>query len=162
MVSRNARYRASNLPLSSIFPNVTQALACQGLYFSLFVAPALSGPLRVGDDIDPLRIRRRLGAVVIVPVPPLVRRRLRVTLRRVLPGLLTAERRHVEIAPGGSHRLITAIVDEVSAEHSLAIVEEHVVAVPLVDAEVHIEAVRDGVPRHLPSHPRFQTRDVGL
>src|SRR2546430_6393191 len=38
----------------------------------------------------------RFGVVVIVPVPPLVRWRLGVTLWRVLPSFLTAERRDVE------------------------------------------------------------------
>src|SRR5262245_47855840 len=50
--------------------------------------------------LDPLRVRRRVGVVVVVPVPPLVWRALGVTLRRVLPGLLTAERRDIEVAPG--------------------------------------------------------------
>ena len=35
--------------------------------------------------LDPLRVRRGLGVVVVVPVPPLVRRGLGVTLWRVLP-----------------------------------------------------------------------------
>ena len=35
-------------------------------------------------------------------------------------------------------------------------------AVPLVHAEVGVEAVGDGVPRHLPAHPRLQSLDVGL
>ena len=30
------------------------------------------------------------------------------------------------------------------------------------DAEVRVEAVGDGVPRHLPAHPRLQARDVRL
>ena len=103
------------------------------------------------------------GAVwVAVPVPPLVRRGLRVTLRRVFPSFLTPERRDVEIAPSGPHRLVAAVVDEVGAEHSLAVAEEHVVAVPLIHAEVGVEAVGDRVPGHLPAHPRLQARDVCL
>ena len=35
-------------------------------------------------------------------------------------------------------------------------------AVPLVHAEVGVEAVRYGVPRHLPAHPRLQALDVRL
>src|SRR6267143_320692 len=112
--------------------------------------------------LDPLRVRRGLGLVVVVPVPPLVRRGLGVTLWRVLPGLLTTERRHIEVAPGGSHRLVAAAVDEVCAEHPLAVADECIVAVPLVDAEVQIEAVGDGVPRHLPAHACLQARDVRL
>ena len=60
------------------------------------------------------------------------------------------------------HRLVAAAVDEVGAEHALAVAEEHVVAVPFVDAEVGVEAVRHGVPGHLPAHPRLQARDVRL
>src|SRR5579859_2513782 len=48
--------------------------------------------------LDPLRVRRGLGLVVVVPVPPLVRRVLGVPLWRDLPSLLTAERRNVEVA----------------------------------------------------------------
>src|SRR5277367_3016723 len=75
--------------------------------------------------LDPLRVRRGLGAVIVVPVPPLVRQGLGVTLRRVLPSLLTAERCDVEIAPGGPHRLVAAAINEVGAEHPLAVAEEH-------------------------------------
>src|SRR5215813_2066397 len=112
--------------------------------------------------LDPLRVRRCLGVVVVVPVPPFVRRGLGVTLWRVLPLFLTAERRDVEIAPGGPHGLVAAAVDEVCAEHPLAVVEEDIVAVPFIDAEVRVEAVSDGVPRHLPAHPRLQARNVRL
>src|SRR5260370_28336690 len=129
--------------------------------FRLCVALSEGGFSSVGH-LDPLRIRRGLGVVVVVPVPPLVCRGLGVTLWRVLPGLLTAERRHIEVAPGGSHRLVAAAVDEVCAEHPLAVADECIVAVPLVDAEVHIEAVGDGVPGHLPAHPRLQARAVRL
>src|SRR5258708_37955492 len=97
-----------------------------------------------------------------MPVPPLVRRGLGVTLWRVLPSLLTAERREVEVAPGGSHRLVAAAVDEVCAEHLVAVADECIVAVPLVYAKVHVEAVGHGVPRHLPAHSRLQARDVRL
>src|SRR5262249_58481066 len=91
--------------------------------FRLFVAPSQGGSLRVGYDVDPLRVRRGLRVVVVVPVPPLVRRGLGVTLWRVLPSLLTAERRDVEVAPDGPHRPVAPGVDKVSAEHPLALPE---------------------------------------
>src|SRR6266568_5185357 len=53
-------------------------------------------------------------------------------------------------------------VDEVCAEHLVAVADECIVAVPLVDAEVDVEAVCDGVPGHLPAHSRLQARDVRL
>src|SRR5579863_9798786 len=80
----------------------------------LCVAFSKRGFPRIGD-LDPLRVRRGLGVVVVVPVPPLVRRGLGVTLWRVLPSLLTAERRDIEVAPGAPHRLVAAVVDEVGA-----------------------------------------------
>src|SRR5918992_3428391 len=129
--------------------------------FRLCVALSECGFSSVGH-LDPLRVRRGLGVIVVVPVPPLVRRGLRVTLRRVLPSLLTAERRDIEVAPGAPHRLVAAAVDEISAEHSVAIADECIVAVPLVHAEVAVEAVPDGVPRDLPAHARLQARDVRL
>src|SRR5262249_31118506 len=70
--------------------------------FCLFVPPSRGSFLRVSYDIDPLRVRRGLGVVVVVPVPPLVRRSLGVTLWRVLPRLLTPERCDIEVAPDGS------------------------------------------------------------
>src|SRR5690349_16848146 len=107
--------------------------------------------------LDPLRIRRVLCVIVVVPVPPFVRRSLRVTRRRILPNLLTTERREIEVTPDGPHRFVAAIIDEVGAEHLIVIVaDEHVVAVPLVYAEVGVEAVCDGVPRHLPLHSCLQ------
>src|SRR5258708_603469 len=111
----------------------------------LCVALSEGGFSTVGH-LDPLRVRRGLGVVVVVPVPPLVRRGLRVTLWGVLPSLLTAERREVEVAPDGPHRLVAAVVDEVCAEHPPAVAEERVVAVPLIDSEVRVEAAGDGVP----------------
>jgi hypothetical protein len=74
--------------------------------------------------------------VTVVPVPPFVRSALRVALRRILPNFLAAERRHVEVAPNAPHRLVAAAIDEVGAEPLIAIADESVVAVPLVDAEV--------------------------
>src|SRR5580700_800771 len=124
-------------------------MTCQGtaslLRFLLRLQPSQSRSLRVGDDIDPLRVWRRLRVVVIVPVPPLVRRSLRVTRRRVLPCFLPSQSRHVEVAPRTPQRLVPAAVDEVSAEHFLSVANERVRPVPLIHAEVFIEAVRDGV-----------------
>src|SRR4249919_908447 len=82
--------------------------------------------------LDPLLVGRSIGNVTLIPAPPLVRSLLGVALRRVLPRLLTPERRHVEIAPNGAHRLVAAAVDEVGAEHALAIADERVVVVPLI------------------------------
>src|SRR5580658_1657047 len=99
-----------------------------------------------------------------MPPPPLVPFRLRIPFRRVLPVLLPSHRRHVQVAPYAAHRLIAAIVDEVRAiDLVLIVAEEHVVSVPLVDTEVLIEIVRDGVPGNLlPAHPLLQTREVLL
>src|SRR5579872_5626289 len=97
-----------------------------------------------------------------MPVPPLVRWRLRIPLGRVLPRLLAAERREVEVAPDGAHRFITAVVDEVRAEDLVSVAEEHVVAVPFIDAEVFVEAVGDRVPGNVPAHALFESRDVRL
>src|SRR5213082_3616609 len=98
----------------------------------------------------------------VVPDPPLVRRGLWITLRRVLPLLLAPERSDIEVVPGIPHLLVAAVVDEVGAEHAVAVADERVRAVPLVHAEVGVEAIRDGVPRHLPAHSRLQARDVRL
>src|SRR5829696_3249737 len=92
------------------------------------------------------RARSRAFTVGIVVVPPLVGRRLRVPGRRVLPLLLPAERRQVEVGPGAPHRLVTAAVDEVGAENPVVLADERVRAVPFVDAEVLVEVVSDRVP----------------
>src|SRR5438105_15799592 len=98
----------------------------------------------------------------VVPDPPLVRRGLGITLRRVLPLLLAPERSDVEVVPGVSHLLVAAVVDEVGSEHVIAVADERVRAVPLVHAEILVEVVRYGVPRHLPAHARLHTHDVLL
>src|SRR4029077_20581392 len=99
----------------------------------------------------------------VVPDPPLVRRRLGVAFRRILPFLLAPERSDIEVVPCAPHLLVTAVVDEVSAEHAVAVADERVRAVPLVYAEVGVELVRQRVPRdQLPAHPRFQALDVRL
>src|SRR3954454_11822735 len=76
---------------------------------------------------------RRLLLVLVVPVPPHVRRGLGIALGRVLPLLLTTERGHVQVAPGAAQRLVAAVVDEVGAEHvAVVITDERIRAVPLV------------------------------
>src|SRR5882757_2706788 len=92
-------------------------------------------------------------AVFVVPVPPFVRRALRVAGWRVLPRLLTPQCRHVEKTPGIDERLVTAIVDEVRAEDPVTVPDERVGAVPFVHTEVDVEPVGDGVPRDVPAHP---------
>src|SRR6185503_6189243 len=105
------------------------------------------------------------GAVVVLVVaaPPLVRLGLRVALRRVLPLLLAAERGQVEIRPRRPHRLVAAVVDEVGAEDLVAVADERVGAVPLVDAEVLVEVVGESVPGNvLPAHLGLHALDVLL
>src|SRR4051812_575742 len=80
--------------------------------------------------------------VLVVQVPPLVGRRLRVALRRVLPLLLASERGDVEVAPRAAHVLVTAVVYEIGTEDPVAVAKKSVRAVPLVHAEVGVEAVR--------------------
>src|SRR5260370_7888773 len=79
---------------------------------------------------DPFGVGRGAGNVTVVPVPPLVRPVLGVALRRVLPLLLTPERRHVEVAPNGAHPLVAAPAHEVRAEHTFALACEPVLALP--------------------------------
>src|SRR5215204_4662602 len=93
------------------------------------------GGLSSVRHLDPLRIRRGVRDVFVVPVPPFVAWGLRVAFWRVLPLLLSPERRHVEVAPDGAHRLVAAAVDEVGAEHPLAVADESVVAMPFIHAE---------------------------
>src|ERR1051326_175951 len=128
----------------------------------LFLASSDGGSLRVSYDINPLRVRRGLSTVVVMPVPPFVRLCLGVAFWRVLPTLLAAEGGDIEIAPDCSHRLIAAAVNEIGAEHPFAVTEEYVMAVPFIDTEVLVEAVGHGVPGHLPAHALLQARDVRL
>src|SRR5215213_4282204 len=97
-----------------------------------------------------------------MPVPPFVRRRLRITLRRVFPLLLPPERSYVEVVPSVPHLLIAAIIDEVGSKNPLAVADECIRAVPLVHAKVFVEAVCNGVPRHLPPHRCLHALDVRL
>src|SRR6185437_16110970 len=107
---------------------------------------------------------RSLGRVVhVVVVPPLVRRCLRVALRRVLPCLLAAESGDVEVVPGVAHLLVAAVVDEVGPEDPVALADEGVGAVPLVDVEVFVEVVGDRVPGDVvPPVALLQAPDLGL
>src|SRR5467141_1684848 len=86
------------------------------------------GGLSCVRHFDPFGVGRGAGDVTVVPVPPLVRPVLGVALRRVLPLLLTPERRHVEVAPNGAHRLVAAAVDEVGTKDAIAVADECVVA----------------------------------
>jgi NAD(P)-dependent dehydrogenase (short-subunit alcohol dehydrogenase family) len=126
------------------------------------------GAQRGGKRRDPSSFRltvvaqvRSCGlAVRIVVVPPLVGRSLRIALGRVLPLLLTAERRDVEVTPGCPHRLVAPIVDEVGAEYPLAVTEEGIGAVPLVHAEVGVEAIGKRVPGDVPAHALLQALEA--
>src|SRR5205807_1055079 len=135
-------------------------LSCSSLQYSSDVAALRGGPggleLHQAGSIF-------IGRVwFVVPDPPLVGRSLGVALRRILPFLLASERSNVEVVPSVSHLLIAAVVDEVGAEHAVAIADERVRAVPLVHTEVFVEVIRYGVPRHFPIHPRFHALDVFL
>src|SRR3954454_12068244 len=94
-------------------------------------------------DLDPLLVGRSTLRVAVVPIPPFVGRRLRIALRRIFPDLLPAERRDVEVVPGPAHLLVAAVVDEIGAEHAVAVTVEHVRSVPFVDAEVGVKTVGD-------------------
>src|SRR5437870_13748664 len=99
----------------------------------------------------------------VVPDPPLVRRGLWITLRRVLPLLLAPERSDIEEVLGVSHLLVAAVVDEVGSEQAVAVADERVRAMPLVHAEVGVGLVRHGVRgAKIQSHPRLQALDVRL
>src|SRR5580700_10567337 len=76
------------------------------LSFFLLCRALSCGFLRIGDYVDPLRIRCCLVLIVVVPVPPLVRRGPGITLRRVFPSLLTTECCDIEVAPERPQRLV--------------------------------------------------------
>src|ERR1700686_2630510 len=99
------------------------------------------GGLSCVRHFDPFGVGGCAGNVTVVPVPPLVRPVLGIALRRVLPLLLTAERRHVEVAPDGAHRLVAAAADEIGAEHAFAVADERIVAVPFIHPEVGVKTV---------------------
>src|SRR3569623_1727554 len=95
--------------------------------------------------LHPYLVGLRPCLVIVVPDPPFIGRGLGITRGRILPRFLPAERGQVEIAPGRAHRLVAAIDDEIGAEAAVAVADEGVVAMPLVDAEIRVEAVGDGV-----------------
>src|SRR6202522_2902334 len=123
---------------------------CGTCVTALTVALAKGGLSGV-RHLHPLRIGCGVRDIALVPVPPLVRAALGVAHRRILPRLLTPERRHVEVAPGGAHGLVATTIDEIGAEHAFAIADERVVAVPFAHPEVGVEAVDDGVPGDFPT-----------
>src|SRR3954469_15993002 len=137
------------------------AVALTGLVtsFSGLLAKSLLAGSR---DLDPFLVGRRTFGVAVVPVPPFVGRRLRIAFRRILPDLLPSQRRDVEVIPGAAHLLVAPALDEIGAEDPVAVAEEHVGPVPLVDAEIRIETVGDGDPWHGPAHPLLQPADIGL
>src|SRR4051812_3146922 len=145
--SHLARWRAATTP-SRLAPVATLA----GLV-TAFRGLVAKGLLAGRRDLDPFLVGRSAFRVAVVPVPPFVGRRLRIALWRVLPDLLAAERRDVEIVPGAAHLLVAAALDEVGAEDAVAVAVEHVGAVPFVDAEIGVETVGDGDPGHGPAHP---------
>src|SRR6185312_16014481 len=116
-----------------------------------------------GRYLNPFLVRRCIRDVTVVPVPPLVGRRLGIALGRILPELLPAKGGDVEVVPGAAQLLVAAVVEEVGAENTVAVAVEDVRAVPLVHAEIGVEAVGDGDPGDVvPAHPLLEPRDVGL
>src|SRR4051812_45973225 len=73
---------------------------------------------------------RLTGAVLVVVIPPAVRRALRPARRRVLPFLLAAQRRAVEEAPDGADRLDPAAPGPVGLEGPVAVAQEDVEGEP--------------------------------
>lgn len=105
----------------------------------------------------------RSDLVCVVVVPPLVRCRLRISLRRVFPRLLAAERRDVEVVPRPTHLLVTPSVNEVGAVGPITFTNERIGPVPLVDVEVLVEIVGDRVPGDMvPSVALLQALNVDL
>src|SRR6185437_6929543 len=115
-----------------------------------------------GRNLDPLLVRRGVVDVAVVPVPPLVGLGLRIACGGILPKLLPAKRRDVEVVPGAAHLLVAAALDEIGPENPVTLAEEYVGAVPFVDAEVGIKTISDGEPRDVPAHARLQPGDVRL
>src|SRR3954454_25250431 len=67
---------------------------------------------------------RRLLLVLVVPVPPHVRRGLGIALGPVLPLLLTTERGDGQVAPGRGERLVAAVGDEVGTDHVAVVITD--------------------------------------
>src|SRR5687767_9583137 len=92
--------------------------------------------------------------ISVVIVPPLVRRSLWMAVGRIFPLLLPTKRGHVEVAPRRPDRFIAARVDEIRPEYIVTLTYERIVTMPLVDAEIFVEVVRDRVPGdQIPAHP---------
>jgi hypothetical protein len=114
--------------------------------------------LQVAPPSSPIGGTRRGGATTY-------RRGRRVSLGRVLPRLLAAERRQVEEGPDAAERLDAAAGGEVRAIDLLAVAKEHAQAERLAvlilarsrtlgaDAKGVVEgALKQGEPRDGPSH----------
>src|SRR5262249_37045770 len=121
--------------------------------------PLVVGVVRVGVAEPPPRRVLRVG---VVPAPPLIRWTLRIALRRILPILLAAKRGHIEEVPGVHKHLVAPAVDEVGAEHAVAVPDERVGAVPVLDAEILVEVVGHAVPRVAPAHFRLHPLEFWL
>src|SRR5438874_12005905 len=107
-------------------------LSCSFVQYSLGVAAFRGGPGGAKlHESGSIFIRR---VWFVVPDPPLVRRSLGVALRRVLPFLVASQRSDVEVAPGAPHRLVAAIISEISAEQLVAVADESSGPVPFVHA----------------------------
>src|SRR5260370_39940599 len=91
---------------------------------------------------DAFRVRRGIGGVTGVPVPPFVRPDLGVALGRVLPPLLTPERRRDEAAPDATPRVVAAAVSEVGAEEERATPHAEVVGIRRTHADAAAHTVR--------------------
>ena len=91
---------------------------------------------RGSHRLAPSPVRRGLGRVLVVPIPPLVRRGLRVAFRLVLPGILASERRRIEVAPGAPHCFVAAAVDEVGAKDPVAVAKEQLLPSAFVIASI--------------------------
>src|SRR5215472_13256193 len=147
--------------------NVTQLFRYPALSYWLLPSARLRGQRSCGGDARlstsaaPADLfensgRSFVAAVLIVPIPPLIRCCLRITFGRIFPFLLPSERCDVEIVPCASHLFVAAIIDEVRAKHAVAIADERIRTVPLVHAEVLVEVIRDRIPGdELPAHTRL-------
>src|SRR5688572_7283540 len=100
-----------------------------------------------------------------MPAPPLVRRALRRSGRRVLPVFLAPKRHDVEERPGGSEGFEPAARNEMRAVDILSVAQEYVepeaVAAFVRDVKVAGELRRTRVPRPLlPAVALAQSPDV--
>src|SRR5690606_34757390 len=98
----------------------------------------------------------------VVPVPPLIGRRLWIAFRRVFPVFLPTQWGNVQVIPGAAHLFIAAIIEKIGSEYLAAISIKDISAVPFIHTEISIEAVCDGEPWDIPAHACFQADNVGL